>query len=355
MKKTLTVNLAGTVFHIDDDAYRLLDNYLNNLKLYFSNQSGAQEIVEDMEIRICELFLEKVTCGQQVITISDVEEVITRMGKPEDFDVIDDATTQTKSENESTTYGVKRHLFRNPDDKILGGVLSGFAAYFGLDTTLVRIAAILLLVFYGVMVPIYIVCWIIIPQAKTAADKLAMRGEAITVENIGKTVTDGFDKAANGVNEFINSGKPRSFLQKLGDIFVTIMGFFIKALMIVLVIIFFPVLLVLAIVFVVMTIIAIIAAITGGAMLMQLPFVEMFTMGFPNTTMGIVGAVSCIAAIGIPIAGVLWAILSALFKWPAMAAGLKWALIIVWAIAFVLALLNIDPMVWSMNPIGYYI
>ena len=86
MKKTLTVNLGGTVFHIDEDAYRLLDNYLCNLKLHFRRQAGADEIVNDIELRISELFLEKLTAGSQVITITDVEEVINRMGKPEEME-----------------------------------------------------------------------------------------------------------------------------------------------------------------------------------------------------------------------------------------------------------------------------
>lgn len=82
MKKTLTVNLGGTVFHIDEDAYRLLDNYLCNLKLHFRKQEGAEEIVNDIENRISELFAEKLAAGSQVITIADVEEVIARMGNP---------------------------------------------------------------------------------------------------------------------------------------------------------------------------------------------------------------------------------------------------------------------------------
>ena len=85
MKKTLTVNLGGTVYHIDDDAYRLLDDYLSNLKHFFRKQEGAEEIVNDIEIRIAELFAEKVSAGKQVITIADVEEIIARVGKPEDI------------------------------------------------------------------------------------------------------------------------------------------------------------------------------------------------------------------------------------------------------------------------------
>ena len=89
MKKTLTINLGGIVYHIDDDAYRLLDDYLSNLKHFFRKQEGAEEIVNDIEIRIAELFAEKVSAGKQVITIADVEEIIARVGKPEDIQVSD--------------------------------------------------------------------------------------------------------------------------------------------------------------------------------------------------------------------------------------------------------------------------
>ena len=247
MKKTLTVNLGGTVFHIDEDAYRLLDNYLSNLKHYFRKQEGAQEIVSDIETRICELFLEMIRSGQQVITIEDVDSVIARMGKPEDFETEAQMDSESSAQSAQQTtqqsdYSQTAHrLYRNPDDKILGGVLGGFASYMGWDVTLVRLLALVLIFCYGVMIPIYIVCWIIIPQANTADEKLAMRGQPINVENIGRTVTDGFERATNGVNDFINSDKPRTFLQKLADVLVSIAGFLIKFILIVALILFSPV------------------------------------------------------------------------------------------------------------------
>ena len=138
MKKTLTINLGGIVYHIDDDAYRLLDNYLSNLKHYFRKQEGAEEIVNDIEMRIAELFAEKVTEGKQVITVSDVEEIIARVGKPEDFGIADEdmdsqkRTEQTSSANQgSTQTAAQRRWFRDPDNKLLGGVAAGLAAYFG--------------------------------------------------------------------------------------------------------------------------------------------------------------------------------------------------------------------------------
>lgn len=139
MKKTLTINLGGIVYHIDDDAYRLLDNYLSNLKHYFRKQEGAEEIVNDIEMRIAELFAEKVTEGKQVITVSDVEEIIARVGKPEDFGIADEdmdsqkRTEQTSSANQgSTQTAAQRRWFRDPDNKLLGGVAAGLAAYFWL-------------------------------------------------------------------------------------------------------------------------------------------------------------------------------------------------------------------------------
>ena len=103
MKKTLTVNLGGTVYHIDDDAYRLLDNYLSNLKHYFRKQEGAEEIINDIEMRIAELFAEKVAAGKQVITVQDVEEVIARVGKPEDFGITEDDAESNKRTEQSSS------------------------------------------------------------------------------------------------------------------------------------------------------------------------------------------------------------------------------------------------------------
>ena len=151
MKKTLTVNLGGTVYHIDEDAYILLDNYLNNLRYHFRKDEGAEEIVRDIESRIAELFDEALRGGLQVITIKEVEEVIARMGKPEELNGEEDgnpsASNSKTFDSESTE--TSRRLFRNPDDRILGGVVSGIAAYFGWDVTWTRIVFIFGRIFYS--------------------------------------------------------------------------------------------------------------------------------------------------------------------------------------------------------------
>ena len=246
MKKTLTVNLGGTVFQIDEDAYNLLDNYLTNLRLHFQEEEGVEEIVRDMEMRISELFTEALEGGQQVITIDAVEKVIKQMGRPEELDDADAGTTETgtgtpshesekteatgnSSETDNTQQGetttgeetVRKRLFRDVDHKILGGVLSGIAAYFDWDPTALRLVYIFLGLLPGgpSVLLIYLILLFIIPAARTATEKLQMRGEPVNMENIGKTVTGEYDR-----EEGIKPGRHRTGFQKFLDAVVSFIG-----------------------------------------------------------------------------------------------------------------------------------
>ena len=330
MKKTLTVNLGGTVFHIDEDAYRLLDNYLSNLKIHFRKEAGADEIIDDIERRISELFAEKLTAGSQVITITDVEEVIARMGKPEDMEAENDSEPSVGNATRTT---IHRRLYRNPDDKLLGGVISGMAAYLGWDVTLLRLLLLVVLICgVGTLIPVYIVCWLVIPEARTAAEKLSMRGEAVTVENIGKTVTDGFEKVANGVNDYMKSDKPRTFLQKLGDALVMVAGWFFKICLVIFAIICSPLLFVFGVVFVALLFAAGMVAIGGGAALISM--FPTFDVILPTSPLSaIVMYIAGILLVGIPLVSLVWAIFSQIFKWQPMASGLKWTLVILWIVS----------------------
>ncbi|WP_281695435.1 PspC domain-containing protein [Bacteroides clarus] len=330
MKKTLTVNLGGTVFHIDEDAYRLLDNYLSNLKIHFRKEAGADEIIDDIERRISELFAEKLTAGSQVITITDVEEVIARMGKPEDMEAESDSEPSVGNATRTT---IHRRLYRNPDDKLLGGVISGMAAYLGWDVTLLRLLLLVVLICgVGTLIPVYIVCWLVIPEARTAAEKLSMRGEAVTVENIGKTVTDGFEKVANGVNDYMKSDKPRTFLQKLGDALVMVAGWFFKICLVIFAIICSPLLFVFGVVFVALLFAAVMVAIGGGAALISM--FPTFDVILPTSPLSaIVMYIAGILLVGIPLVSLVWAIFSQIFKWQPMASGLKWTLVILWIVS----------------------
>lgn len=330
MKKTLTVNLGGTVFHIDEDAYRLLDNYLSNLKIHFRKEAGADEIIDDIERRISELFAEKLTAGSQVITITDVEEVIARMGKPEDMEAENDSEPSIGNATRTT---IHRRLYRNPDDKLLGGVISGMAAYLGWDVTLLRLLLLVVLICgVGTLIPVYIVCWLVIPEARTAAEKLSMRGEAVTVENIGKTVTDGFEKVANGVNDYMKSDKPRTFLQKLGDALVMVAGWFFKICLVIFAIICSPLLFVFGVVFVALLFAAVMVAVGGGAALISM--FPTFDVILPTSPLSaIVMYIAGILLVGIPLVSLVWAIFSQIFKWQPMASGLKWTLVILWIVS----------------------
>lgn len=330
MKKTLTVNLGGTVFHIDEDAYRLLDNYLSNLKIHFRKEAGADEIIDDIERRISELFAEKLTAGSQVIIITDVEEVIARMGKPEDMEAENDSEPSVGNATRTT---IHRRLYRNPDDKLLGGVISGMAAYLGWDVTLLRLLLLVVLICgVGTLIPVYIVCWLVIPEARTAAEKLSMRGEAVTVENIGKTVTDGFEKVANGVNDYMKSDKPRTFLQKLGDALVMVAGWFFKICLVIFAIICSPLLFVFGVVFVALLFAAVMVAIGGGAALISM--FPTFDVILPTSPLSaIVMYIAGILLVGIPLVSLVWAIFSQIFKWQPMASGLKWTLVILWMVS----------------------
>lgn len=356
MKKTLTVNLGGTVFHIDEDAYRLLDEYLCNLKLHFCKQEGAEEIINDMEVRISELFLEKISRNTQVITIAYVEEVIERMGKPEELDGGKEGTAsgdEPNGEPRQSAYKdsgeVHRRLYRNPDDKILGGVISGMAAYLGWDVTLLRLIVLVVLICgVGTLIPVYLVCWLIIPEARTAAEKLSMRGEAVTMENIGKTVTDSFEKVTTGVNDYMRSEKPRTLLQKVADAFVAIAGFFLKACLVLLAVVFSPILFILIIALVVL-IIAVIAVVIGGGAVMydMLPSVD---WGYLSTSplITIVACISGVIVIGVPLFAIVFSILRAVLNWQPMVTGLKWALMILWIIGLLVFLFTLPQLHHTM-------
>lgn len=336
MKKTLTVNLGGAVFHIDEDAYLLLDNYLCNLKLHFQKQDGAEEIVTDIEQRISELFLEKMVANSQVVTITDVEEVIERIGKPEEMEPSEEE--EMKKDKSSNDTG-KRRLYRNADDKMLGGVISGLSAYLGVEVTWFRLIVVFCAIFgFKLLVPLYVIFWIVVPEARTAAEKLSMRGEAVTVENIGKTVTDGFEKVANNVNSYIVSDKPRSLIQRVGDALLTIIGWFLKICLVVFAIVCSPLLFVLGVVFVALFFAAIVVAFSGGGELLSM--LPMDHLAVPSSPLvSIVIGIAGILFVGIPLVSIVFAIFRMSFNWKPMVSGLKWTLFLLWIVSVVLLLI----------------
>jgi len=186
MNKTVTVNLGGTVFHIDENAYEALIKYLNSIKANFSTEDGRDEIMQDIESRISEMFRERIKDVAQVISLEDVDIVTAQMGRPEQFEGEESRTEYSYT----AASNLKRRLYRNSDDKLVGGVCSGLAAYFDVDSVWIRLVWAILILSWGVGVIPYIVLWIIVPEAKTTAEKLQMRGEPVTISNIGKNVKE---------------------------------------------------------------------------------------------------------------------------------------------------------------------
>jgi phage shock protein PspC (stress-responsive transcriptional regulator) len=171
MDKTININIAGTLFQIDDEAFRRLRDYLQAINNRFRNVQGGHETVEDIEFRIAEIFQsQKGLAG--VVTKENVEAMISIIGKPEDFDV-----NETEPDHKVFN-SQKKRMYRNPDDKIIGGVCSGLGAYLDTDPVLFRILFVLFTAFFGVGFFIYIVLWIALPDANTEAKKREMFGDS---------------------------------------------------------------------------------------------------------------------------------------------------------------------------------
>src|SRR5690554_4746334 len=138
MKKTTTINLAGMVFHIEENGYLLLQKYFDDLKRVFSNEEGLDEMVSDIESRFAELFHDRLHTHKEVVTEEDVIQVVNIMGSPNQYDeTFDEADTFEESDYQSFTN--ERRLYRDTDDAVIAGVASGTAHYFGIDPVIVRI------------------------------------------------------------------------------------------------------------------------------------------------------------------------------------------------------------------------
>lgn len=187
MNKLLYVNIGGVVFQIDETAYHKLDQYLNSIRKKYENTEGGDEIIHDIEIRIAELFSEKVP-ERNAISSAHIDEIISIMGAPEEYE-------NEQKQNYSTydsSYERRRasRFYRDTDNRILGGVCAGFAARFDIDALWIRIAFLVLFFVVGSGFLLYIILWIIMPDAKTTAEKLEMRGENINISNIERTIKE---------------------------------------------------------------------------------------------------------------------------------------------------------------------
>ncbi|OBQ55873.1 PspC domain-containing protein [Tamlana sp. s12] len=216
MNKTVNINLGGIFFHIDEDAYLKLQGYLESIKRSLANSQGSDEIIADIEARIAELFNEHLKNNKQVIRLREVDEIISIMGQPEDYVVDEEIFEDDPSTNQNKSTRSKK-LFRDPDNSYISGVSSGLAHYFGIDAIWVRLAWILLVFGAGTGVLLYILLWILVPEAKTTAEKIMMTGEPVNISNIEKKIKDGFDnvsQVAKNVTDSVSKAAKNVDLKK---------------------------------------------------------------------------------------------------------------------------------------------
>jgi phage shock protein PspC (stress-responsive transcriptional regulator) len=227
MKKTLSINLGGIVFSIDEDAYQTLNRYLNKIKGYFSASDGRDEIMTDIESRIAEMLQDKLGKTREVVTNNDIDEVIATMGQPEDF-IDPEEQAQEELHGQSQTRKTKKRLFRDPDSRVIGGVCAGISHYFGISPIWLRLILGLAFVIYGFGLLLYILLWIIIPKARTSAEKLEMKGEPVNFNTIGKEVEEGFQNVNEKFNSFRDSASEKDFGGKVGQFFENLGQFLIR-------------------------------------------------------------------------------------------------------------------------------
>jgi phage shock protein PspC (stress-responsive transcriptional regulator) len=215
MKKTLTVNISGIVFHIDEDAYNVLNDYLQSIKQHFSRTEGGEEIISDIEARVAEMLKERIGNERQVITLDDIEEIINAIGQPSEFG--EEFESDSGASFAETNGKKTKRLYRDPDSSILGGVCGGLGAYFHTDPVWFRIVFVIASIpGLGTPLLIYLILWIIIPEAKTATEKLEMKGEKVNISNIEKSIREEIDNLKNKFNDFTSKAK-RSYKKKSAE------------------------------------------------------------------------------------------------------------------------------------------
>ncbi len=230
MNKTVTVNIGGIVFHIDEIAYDKLRGYLEAIRNYFRGSDGSEEIVQDIESRIAEMLQEKIKT-KQVVILSDINEVINAMGRPEDFAEGEEGENFSDMPPLDSSEPIKKRLFRDPDDTVLGGVCSGAGAYLGVDPIWLRIGFLIAFFVFGSGFLLYIILWAIMPKANTTAEKLQMRGENVNISNIEKSFKDEMNSVRSKLDEFGREVKqPESFPAR----FLSMMATLAKAFLLVL-------------------------------------------------------------------------------------------------------------------------
>ncbi|MDE6098823.1 MAG: PspC domain-containing protein [Muribaculaceae bacterium] len=337
MKKSFPVNINGRIYNIDEDAYGLLHNYLDQLRTTFPGDEG-REIVDDIEARVAELFDERIGQGGQVITIEDVNRIIGIMGRPEDLGepaAAEECGGRSKVQATPPPLVIEerpRHkLYRDIDNKVMGGVLSGIATYFGSDPNLIRVLMIILTIctaFWPCFV-CYLIAWAVIPPADTARRRLELRGEAVSVEAVGRGVlTNDAPRVAgeSGFTAFIN------VLAKCAMGFIGLVAGCVG----------------LAMLMGILCLLGVIIALPfGGEVYAQM------ASSFPNGGMAVamlLGLLGCFLVL-LPCIALFWLSLYVIFGVRGCGTGLIIGSFIIWVIIFVAVI--VLSLMLGANPLGY--
>ena len=247
MKKNITINMFGTLYAIDEDACKLLESYLDNMKSYFSKREGGDEIADDIEHRVAEILSDLKSQGVEAISVDHVQTLIRRIGNPEEMD--DEAGSQAPdaqaegqgngaeasrqaphasgAEAQDASWFSRRKLFRDPDDVMLGGVMSGICKYFGgTDPLPYRILMVLLALFsFSTIGVLYLLAWAIVPQAQTAEERLQMCGKPVNPESIKEEVM----RTADGAKAYMQSPQFRKGARGFCDTLLNVLLLMVKA------------------------------------------------------------------------------------------------------------------------------
>lgn len=242
MKKTLTINISGIIFHIDEDAYDKLNAYLDTLRKHFNKTQGKDEIITDIEGRIAELLQERITDAKQVISIDDISEVIALMGEPGEFEPDEQEVGEESEPMGAESIRGPKRLYRDPDNKVIGGVASGLAAYLNIDVLWVRLAFALFTIVWLSGALVYIVLWIAMPEARSTAEKLQMKGEKVNISNIEKSIKEEVTHLKDKINDLTNQAKKtvekknsrdENIFEQVAGVFLSILKVFLKVIVII--------------------------------------------------------------------------------------------------------------------------
>lgn len=220
MNKTISINLGGFFFHIDEDAYQKLSRYFDAVKRSLS-PDGRDEIMKDIESRIAELFQERIQNDKQVIGLVEIDAVIGIMGQPEDYK-IDEESTNSSSTNTFNSKSTVKKLYRDKENCIISGVASGFGHYLNIDPVWIRLLFVIIVVAgFGSPILIYLILIVIIPEAVTTSQKLEMKGEDVTISNIERKVREGIDELTNKIGSIDHqkiANNTREGINKTGNV-----------------------------------------------------------------------------------------------------------------------------------------